>query len=196
MLSVILQDLEDWGPDTPEALEARHSRAAVRAHLKDGLIERAPSPIGEVIVLTPGGYRALGYKFQWYKPTERAILDRIALRQAVQALEAEGYTGLERVSRERERGKGSSSQRSIARMQDQNGRAVYVLARLEGYGSSAAKTAISKLWDRIVAEDARVIVFHPKPKQIERFWVGRFEGRVTLRLAPWAGEERPRVLQG
>ncbi len=187
-MSILLEDLEAWGPDRIDALEKRFGKAEVKKHFKDDLIERVSTAIGDVMVLTPSGYRALGYKYQWYKPTESSILDRISLREVVRILEREGFEVLERVVGNDESKRKNSGIRSIARLRGPDGRITFALARYYGYTLHGAKTALRRLWKDVLAEDARVIVYMLRPEPLLKAWKLEYGDRVQLRGIPWGFE--------
>ena len=168
-----LEDLKTWGVNLVADFVQSYGKPTQDHLLEKGYIQILTSPVGEVLALGSAGYRHFDYKFQWYKPTETAVMDQLALRLCVQVMEARGYN------------QPFWRSRTVARVVSARGIPTYLLVKYRDPSASVVKNTVAKLLADGIEDNASIIIFRNNAHRIQGA-TKLSHHPVELETPPWA----------
>ncbi|WP_291432093.1 hypothetical protein [Deinococcus sp.] len=153
-LHAILQNLADWGGCELNDFNTTFGESNLNVIKRRHYVEQIDTPYGKILYLTRDGRLAVGLT-NLYHPTVQALVNNVAVRRAVAALTAEGYTD------PKPRVYGNAH----AQMTDPDGKLVCVSARATSFNSHSIRLLAGRLFDGTRPELSRLFVFVPRAKR-------------------------------
>jgi hypothetical protein len=167
-----LEDLKSWGVNLVGEFDASFEKATQNSLMVSGHIQLLESPVGEVLALAPAGYRYFKYKMQWYVPSASAMLNQLAMRLVVQAMESRGYS------------QASPLSFTSARMVSPSGIPTYLIVKYKKPSALVVRRAVETLVANGIENNAQIIIFREEPQRIKSA-LTITDHLVLVELPPW-----------